>query len=244
MTKLTKDSLFGGRLQIKQSHSGYRFSMDAVVIANHADINAGDRVLDLGTGCGVIALILAHLHPEITLFGVEIQKNQAEIARLNVRDNNLEKRITILHKDLKTLSPHQTPGTVNVVICNPPHIEKSCGRINFNDQLAISRHEIKITLDELITVAGKMLCRLGRLIMVYPAERLVDLVDRMRSDGIEPKKISVLYTKAGMNAKRVLIEGVKGGKPGLTITKPLIIHEPDGTYTEIAQRIFTAKNQI
>jgi len=238
MIELTKDSLFGGRLQIRQSRSGYRFSMDAVVIANQADINANDRVLDLGTGCGVISLILAHIHPDITVYGVEIQKNQATIAARNVRDNNLEKRVTILHQDLKTLSPHQTAGTVDVVICNPPHIEKFCGRISFNDQLAVSRHEIKITLDDLVKLAKRMLCRSGRLIMIYPAERLVDLIDRMRSCGIEPKKMSILYTKKNTPAKRILLEGVKGGRPGLAITQPLIIHNADGSYTKMAQRIF------
>lgn len=238
MTELTKDSLFGGRLKIKQSRSGYRFSMDAVVIAKYANINIDDRVIDLGTGCGVISLILAHLHPDITVYGVEILKNQAEIAALNVRDNNLEKRVTILNQDIKTLSPHQTSGTVDVVICNPPHIEKACGRINFSDQLAVSRHEIKITLDEVIKAAKKMLCRSGRLIMVYPAERLVDLIDRMRSCDIEPKKMTVLYTKSGADAKRILMEGVKGGRPGIKINKPLIIHNADGTYTASAQRIF------
>ncbi|MCD6584159.1 MAG: tRNA1(Val) (adenine(37)-N6)-methyltransferase [Desulfobacteraceae bacterium] len=238
MTELTKDSLFGGRLKIKQSRSGYRFSMDAVVIAKYADIKIDDRVIDMGTGCGVISLILAHLHPDITVYGVEILKNQAEIAALNVRDNNLEKRVTILNQDIKTLSPHQTSGTVDVVICNPPHIEKACGRINFSDQLAVSRHEIKITLDEVIKAAKKMLCRSGRLIMVYPAERLVDLIDRMRSCDIEPKKMTVLYTKSDADAKRILMEGVKGGRPGIKINKPLIIHNADGTYTASAQRIF------
>jgi len=238
MIEFTKDSLFGGRLQIRQSRSGYRFSMDAVVIANQADIKANDRVLDMGTGCGVIALILAHLHPDITVYGVEIQKNQADIATSNVRDNNLEKRVTILHQDLKTLSPQQTTGTVDVVICNPPHIEKFCGRISFNDQLAVSRHEIKLTPEDLVKVAKKMLCRSGRLIMIYPAERLVDLIDRMRSCGIEPKRISVLYTKADTHAKRVLIEGVKGGKPGIKINKPLIIYNADDTFTATARRIF------
>jgi len=238
MIELTNDSLFDGLLLIRQSNSGYRFSMDAVVIANQADINASDRVLDLGTGCGVISLILAHLHPDITVYGVEIQKNQATIAARNVRDNNLEKRITILHQDLKTLSPHQTSGPVDVVICNPPHIEKFCGRISCNDQLAVSRHEIKITLDDLVKLAKKMLCRSGRLIMIYPVERLVDLIDRMRSCGIEPKKMSILYTKKNTPAKRILLEGVKGGRPGITITQPLIIHNTDGSYTKMAQRIF------
>ncbi|MBC2713913.1 MAG: tRNA1(Val) (adenine(37)-N6)-methyltransferase [Desulfobacteraceae bacterium] len=238
MIELTNDSLYGGRLKIKQAKSGYRFSMDAIMLANQAEINTNDRVLDLGTGCGVISLILAYLHPKITVYGVEIQKKQADIAALNVRDNNLEERVSILNQDIKALSPHQTSGTVDIVICNPPHIEKSCGRINPNDQLAISRHEIKITLDEIINVAERMLCRSGRLFMVYPAKRMVDLIDRMRSCGIEPKKMSILYTKADAGAKRILMEGVKGGRPGIKINKPLIIHNADGTYTATAQQIF------
>lgn len=238
MTELTQDTLFGGRLRIRQSRAGYRFSMDAVVIAHHADIHAADRVLDLGTGCGVIALIIARLHPDTTVFGVEIQKDQADIAAENVLDNGLGTRVTILHQDLKTLSPPRTDGAVDVVICNPPHIEKSCGRINVNDGHAVSRHEITITLDELMAVAEKMLTPSGRLIMIYPAERLADLLDRMRAYGIEPKKMTILHTKADANAKRVLIEGVKGGRPGLKISKPLIIHNDDGTYTKAAQQIF------
>ncbi len=241
MIDFTKDSLFDGRLQIQQSRSGYRFSMDAVVIANITNIQTNDRVLDLGTGCGVISLILAYRHQQSTFFGVEILKSQADIAAANVRDNRLENRVTILHQDIKSLSVQQTSGTVNVVICNPPHIEKSCGRINPVSQLAVSRHEIEITLDDVVKTAKRMLSPLGRLIMIYPAERLVDLTDRMRSCGIEPKKMTILYTKAETDAKRVIIEGVKGGRPGIFITKPLIIHNPDGTYTEMAQRIFSAQ---
>ncbi len=240
MTELTNDSLYGGQLRIKQSRSGYRFSMDAIMIASQAEIHAGDRVLDLGTGCGVIALILAYLHPGITIYGVEIQKNQADIAESNVRNNHLEDRVTILNQDIKTLSLSMISGSVDVVICNPPHIRQSCGRINPNRQLAISRHEIRITLDELMRAAEMMLGRSGRLSMVYPAERLVDLTERMRFYGIEPKKIRALYTKKGACAKRILMEGVKGGRPGITITQPVVIHNSDGTYTEMARRIFSA----
>jgi len=238
MSKFTKDSIFNGRLHISQSRSGYRFSMDAVIIANTADIQPTDRILDLGTGCGVISLILACLNPQTTIYGVEIQKSQADIAAANVRDNHLEKRVTILHQDARSLTIHQTSGSFNVVVCNPPHIEKSCGRTNPDRQLAVSRHEIEITLDDVVKTAKRMLSPFGRLIMVYPAERLVDLTDRMRLYGIEPKKMSVIYTKAETDARRVIIEGVKGGRPGICIKKPLIIHNPDGTYTEMAQRIF------
>jgi tRNA1(Val) A37 N6-methylase TrmN6 len=127
---------------------------------------------------------------------------------------------------------------VNVVICNPPHTPQACGRINPDKQHAISRHEIKITLDDIIHAAERMLCRAGKLFMVYPAERMVDLIDRMRSCGIEPKKMSILYTKTDTNAKRILIEGVKAARPGMKINKPLIIYNTDGSFTETAQRIF------
>lgn len=240
MIDLTKDSLFNGCLQIQQSRSGYRFSMDAVIIANIASIQSNDRILDLGTGCGVISLILAYLHPNITIFGVEIQKIQADIAAANVRTNHLENRVKIFHQDIKSLSVDQTSGTVNAVVCNPPHIEKSCGRINPDRQLAVSRHEIEMTLDDVVKTAKRMLSPCGKLIMIYPAERLADLTDRMRSYGIEPKRMCILYTKADADAKRVIIEGIKDGKPGIVVTKPLIIHNQDGTYTEMAQRIFNA----
>jgi tRNA1Val (adenine37-N6)-methyltransferase len=215
--------------------------MDAVIIAHIAGIHSCDRVLDLGTGCGVIPLILAYQHPKSIVYGVEILKSQADIAAANVRNNHLENRVTILHQDIKSLSARQTSGSVDVVICNPPHIEKSCGRINPVSQLAVSRHEIEITLDEVVKAAKRMLSPSGRLIMIYPAKRLVDLTERMRSYGIEPKKLTTLYTKTETDAKRVIIEGVKGGRPGIFITKPLIIHNPDGTYTEAAQRIFSAQ---
>ena len=231
MAVLTNDTLFDGRLNIKQAKSGYRFSMDAVVLANHAAIKAGDQLLDLGTGCGVIALMLAHLHPDITIYGVEIQKTQADIAVQNVNENSMADRITIFHRDIKTITPSMTSGPVDVIICNPPHIPKPSGRINPDDQLAIARHEIAITLDDLIKTGKRMLNPTGRLIMVYPAKRMVETLTRMHSAQIEPKKITMIHTKPDTAAKRILIEGVKNGRPGIVIASPLFIHNEDGSNT-------------
>ena len=226
---LTNDSIFDGRLNIKQAKSGYRFSMDAVVLAEQAAIKAGDRVLDLGTGCGIIALMLAHLHPDITVYGLEIQKTQADIAKLNVNENSMADRITIFHKDIKTITPAMTSGPVDVVICNPPHTPKPSGRINPDDHLAIARHEIVITLDDLIETGKRMLIHAGRFIMVYPAERLVETFNKMHAAKIEPKKITMIHTKPNTAAKRFLLEGVKNGRPGIVIAPPLIIHNKDGS---------------
>lgn len=211
--------------------------MDAVLLARLAEIRSHDRVLDLGTGCGVIPLMLARRQPDITVFAVEIQESLAAIALQNVRENHLEDRITICHQDMKALSLAGTSGPFNLVVCNPPHIEAARGRINPASPLAIARHEITITLTEIIETARRMLCPSGRLFMVYPAKRLADLMAGMRKEGIEPKKLTTVYTRAGGPAKRVLIEGVKGGRPGITITDPLIVHGPDGAYTEMAREI-------
>ena len=229
MPVLTNDTLFDGRLSIKQAKSGYRFSMDAVALASHAAIKSGDRVLDVGTGCGIIALMLAYLHPDITVYGVEIQKSLADIAVLNVNENSMADRITIFHQDIKTITPSMTSGPVDVVICNPPHTPKPSGRINPDDQLAIARHEIAITLDDLIKTGKRMLTHAGKFIMVYPAKRLVETLTRMHSAQIEPKKTTMIHTKPDIPAKRILIEGVKNGRPGITIEPPLIIQNENGS---------------
>ncbi len=228
MPVLTNDTLFDGRLSIKQAKSGYRFSMDAVALASHAAIKSGDRVLDVGTGCGIIALMLAYLHPDITVYGVEIQKSLADIAVLNVNENSMADRITIFHQDIKTITPSMTSGPVDVVICNPPHTPKSSGRINPDNHLAIARHEIAITLDDLIETGKRMLTHAGRFIMVYPAKRMVETLSRMHAAQIEPKKITMIHTKPDTPAKRILLEGLKNGLPGIVIAPPLIIHNKDG----------------
>lgn len=212
--------------------------MDAVALAGLARVASEDRVLDLGTGCGIIPLMLAFRYPDITVYGAEIQKSQADIAVRNVADNNLKNRITILHQDIKTLMPRQTRGPVDMVVCNPPHIEKSRGRINPDDHAAISRHEIKITLKELIRVSEQMLTPTGRLLIIFPCHRLADLMEQMRMYGIEPKEMHIIHTKPDAPAKRVLLQGVKGGGKGLKINSPTIIHNADGTYTTAVRQIF------
>ena len=224
MKALIPDPLLDGCLKIKQSPSGYRYSADAVAIADFAKIHPNDRILDLGAGCGIISLILASRHPEVSIYGVEILKEQVDIGRQNVSDNGMTDRVTILHQDIKTLSPALTSGPVDVAISNPPHIKKASGRTNPNPQTAVARHEIQVTLEDIINAARRMLRPAGRLIMVYPAGRMADIITHMRQAKIEPKTLTVVYTKPDTPARRILIEGVKGGRPGITITRPLIVH--------------------
>ncbi|RJP85582.1 MAG: tRNA1(Val) (adenine(37)-N6)-methyltransferase [Desulfobacteraceae bacterium] len=223
MTELTSDTLPGGGLKITQSPSGYRYSMDAMAIADFANLSPNDRVLDLGAGCGIISLLLAARYPGVTIYGVELLIEQVDLGRQNITGNGMKDRVTLFHQDIRTVSPAHTAGPVDVVISNPPHIKKASGRKNPNPEVAIARHEIHVTLKDIIDAAERMLRPTGRLMMVYPAGRMPELIDCMRKSKIEPKTLTVVYTRPNLPARRILIEGVKGGRPGMTITQPRIV---------------------
>lgn len=238
MPELTHDTFLNGRLKIRQLKSGYRFSIDSVILANLALIKPGERILDIGTGCGIISLILACRYPDIPLFGVEIQPDLAAIAARNVSENSLGHRITIICQDIRTITPEQTDGCVDVVICNPPHFEAASGRINPDMGVAIARHEIKMTIDDLIRAAYRMLDPNGRLMVIYPAWRMTDIIILMREAGIEPKQAVLIYSKPGENAIRVMVEGAKNGRKGLIAAPPFYIYDQNGRYSNVARSMF------
>ena len=238
MESLTTDSLFNGSIRVKQHRSGYRFSMDAVLLAQHARPNPEDTVLDLGTGCGIIPLILAYRHPKIKVYGVEVQTELADIATFNIAANGMEDRITIYCKDLKRLKQDMTSGPVDLVVTNPPYRKVASGRLNPNQQRAVAKHEIKATLFHVVETARGMLRTSGRFVIIYAAERMADIIIQMRSAGIEPKYIRMIHSSLEMNAKRILVEGKKGGRHGLKIGPPLIIYRKNGSYSDEAQAMF------
>jgi tRNA1Val (adenine37-N6)-methyltransferase len=235
----TDDSFLNGKLKIRQFKTGYSFSIDAYLLAHHAHLKPGDRVIDMGTGCGIISLILAYRHPEVEIFGIEIQKELADIARVNISDNAMQHRIHILNFDAKNITPSQISGCVDAVICNPPHREAGSGRINPTSQLAIARHEIAMTAIDLLRAASRVLCRGGKFIAIYPVRRMISVLEAMRALKIEPKKICMIHSKPGANAIRCLMEGVKEGKPGVTVLPPLIIYNQNGDYTHKVKKMFS-----
>jgi len=244
MTEFTADTFFNGQITVRQSVSGYRFSIDAVILANLAAIKPGDRILDMGTGCGIIPMIIAYRHPEIaSIFGVDLQKDLAEIAGYNVRQNRMVDRITILHADFKMLTPGHTQGPVDLVIGNPPHYPPNSGRINPDTQRALARHEIAMTLADFMETARRMLGRGGRLLIIYPAERLVDLLNEMRWAGIEPQRLQLIYPRPGAEARLVVAEGIAGKRPAFKISPPLYIHDADGNYTPEIKVMFSPDRQ-
>jgi tRNA1Val (adenine37-N6)-methyltransferase len=231
METLTRDHFFNGNIVLNQSKSGYRFSIDAVILAHLTRTEPGETVLDLGTGCGVIPIMLAFRQPDIRLVGVEIQPALAHLARQNVIDNHMTGRIRIVEKDIRTLTLADVGGPVDRVVTNPPYRRLESGRINADSQRAVARHELKIDLEALLLSARRMLRKCGRIAIIYPCVRTVDLLAGMRSVGMEPKTLTMIHAKAGSPAQLVAIEGANGGRPGLAVGAPLYLYNDDGSYT-------------
>ncbi len=237
--KLTTDSFFNGQLKVKQGKTGYRFSLDAIVLAGHVRPQEGDRILDLGAGCGIISLILAYRHQNIKIYGVEVQESLAHLASLNVEENHMKDRIKIICKDLKGLKADDISGPVNSVVSNPPYRKIKAGRINPDPQKAAAKHEINANLDDVIKTAWRTLLSGGRLVMIYAAQRLTDLLISMRKTGIEPKFFRMIHPDVHSAAKLILVEGAKGGNAGMKNGPPLILYNEDGSYSDEVKDMFS-----
>lgn len=236
--EIKEDAFLNGRIRVVQECSGYRFSLDAVILAFYARPHKTDRILDLGTGCGIISLIMAYRQPDIFVYGVEVQRRLAVIAEQNVSTNRMEDRIRILQMDMKALTEKMISGPVDLVVSNPPYRVPNSGRTNPDQQRAVARHEIKITLKEVVETARRMLKNKGRFLVIISAERLTDILTMLRLESMEPKRIVMIHSRAGSDAKMVLVEGVKMGRSGLTIRPPLYIYKGDGIYTESIEKMF------
>jgi tRNA1Val (adenine37-N6)-methyltransferase len=213
------DEFMDGRLKLIQSKTGYRFSIDAILLSQFVTIKRGDRIVDLGTGCGIIPLILLLTKPVGHTFGLEIQKDLADQAARNTVLNGYENRMGVILGDIK--HPPFAPSSADVVTCNPPYRPKNSGRINPDLQRAIARHEMLASLDDVLNAATRTLRAKGRLAMIYPAVRLVEVLVRMRGFNLEPKRIRIVYPGMESEAKLALIEASLGGRRGLKVLPPL-----------------------
>ncbi len=214
------DLFLNGRLKLIQFREGYRFSIDAVLLSQFATVRPEDVVIDLGTGCGIIPLILMLTRPVNQVFGLEIQKGLINQAARNARLNGCENRMAVVRGDVRHL-PFMA-GIANLVVCNPPYRKIKSGRINPNPQKAIARHEILASLDDLLRAGAALLTRKGRFALVYPAVRLTEVFVRMRHFNLEPKRLRLHYPDLDSGAKLALVEATLGGNPGLEILPPLL----------------------
>jgi tRNA1(Val) A37 N6-methylase TrmN6 len=223
----TLDTFFNGKLQILQKKRGYRFSIDAILLSQFIKIRKNEKALDLGTGCGILPLLLSHTTQAHSFLAVEIQKGLAELAEKNVLLNDLVDRISILNKDFRELKEMFSPGSFNVVFSNPPYRKYRTGRVNPTLEKAIARHEIKGTLEDLISIASTLLPPKGRCYLIYPASRVVDLLFILRRCRLEPKRIQLVYPHFNEEAKFILIESIKASGVELKIIEPLILHRTE-----------------
>ena len=232
----TLDALFDGRIRLYQSGSGYRFSLDALLLADFTRLGRGEKIVDLGAGNGVVPLILAYRYPWAGIAGVELQEPMVKRARKNVHLNSLEDRVEILAGDVRAIESIRPAESFHVAVCNPPFRKPTSGRVSPDDEKRVARHETKGSLGDFLRAAAYLLRAKGRLTIIYPAVRSIDLLTEMRRTGIEPKRLRMVHSFVDAKAKLALVEGIKGGRSGVEILAPLIVYQREKEYThEVAQ---------
>jgi tRNA1Val (adenine37-N6)-methyltransferase len=236
--RLVSEALLNNTLLVKQSEKGYRFSIDALLLAHQANPKRNQRILDLGTGCGIIALILARRFPDIKLYGIEIQESMVQLARVNVLQNKLERQIKVICADMKCICPKDIQGPVDMVVVNPPFGKNGHSRVGHDIAKTVAKHEILATLFDVIEFSVRVLKVSGTLLMIYPAQRLAELFYSLRTAKLEPKWLRTVHPHYHAEAGRVIVKAVKQGRAGMTISSPLYMHETDGSYTPEIEKMF------
>ena len=230
-------------MKIIQRKDMFNFSLDTVLLANFCTINKNvEKIIDFGTNNAAIPLLLS-TRTTTNIVGVEIQEEAVDLARKNVALNNLENQITIVNQDIKEYVKNNR--RVKLVVCNPPFFklgEKS--HLNDNEYLQIARHEIAITLEEIIASASFILDHGGKFAMVYRPDRLIETINLLQKYDLEPKRLRFVYPKQGREANTFLIEAIKKGKIGLRIEAPLYSHNEDGSYSDEVMKYFGVDKDV
>lgn len=232
------DELQRGGYRIIQNTKKFCFGMDAVLLSDFARVRPNGRVLDLGTGTGVLPILLAAKTEAEHFTGLEIQADMAEMARRSVALNGLEQKIDIVTGDIKEASKRFGGASFDVVVCNPPYMESSHGLKNPEDAKAIARHEVLCGLEDVIRESAAVLRSGGAFYMVHRPRRLVDIVRLMVQYRIEPKRIRFVHPYEKAEANMVLLEGIRGGGRQLRVEAPLIVYREPGVYTDEIHEIY------
>ncbi len=232
------DDLHRNNLKIIQDPKKFCFGVDAVLLSGFVKVKRGEKALDLGTGTGIIPILLTAKTNGEKFHGLEIQEPLVEMARRSVKLNNLEEKVSIDLGDIKCLDKIYKPSYFDVITTNPPYMNYGGGILNEYDSKAISRHEVLCSLDDVVFGASRLLKTNGRFYMIHRPHRLVDIICTMRLHNIEPKTLRFVHAYAEKEPSMVLVEGVRNGKPMLKVLPPLVIYYSDGKYTNEAYNIY------
>ena len=239
--------LFDGERLDELDRNGYRiiqdpkrfcFGMDAVLLAGFAKVKPGEKVLDLGTGTGILPILLEARTKGVSFTGLEIQPESADMAARSVRLNHLENKVHIVNGDIREADRLFGAGSYHVVTSNPPYMTDLHGIKNPNEAKAIARHEILCTLEDVVSQAAKLLAPCGRFYLVHRPFRLAEILTCLCSHGLEPKRMRLVHSYEDREPNMVLIEALKGGRSGMTVEKPLIIFEKPGVYRSEIREVY------
>ncbi|HEX8947820.1 MAG TPA: tRNA1(Val) (adenine(37)-N6)-methyltransferase [Dissulfurispiraceae bacterium] len=252
-------------IRINQNKDGYRFSVDALLVASFVNQPRAKRIADLGAGSGIIGLLLARQFPgaEVTL--IELQESLAKRAEENIAMNGLEDRVRVITSDVRDITrriteiyclrsrtgkkDHSFPDSsgfegmmehFDLLVSNPPFRKMKTGLLSLGDERLIARHEVKLPLADLIKASSMMLKHHGRFCMIHLPERLADIARAMSECAMEPKRLRFVHSNAISEAKMVLIEAVKGGRTGIKTERPLFIYNEDGSYTKEMKEYYSS----
>ena len=226
-------------LKIVQNTDWFAFSLDSVLLANFVSINKNTKkIIDLCTGNAPIPIILS-TKTKAKIIGVELQEEIYDLAQKSVNINKLDDRIKLLNMDVKDLYNKYGTDTFDIITCNPPYFKVSKNsNLNDNKIKTIARHEIYLDLKDIFSLSKKILKNNGTISIVHRPERLIEIIEIMKNNNIEPKKIQFVYPKKNSECNILLIEGVKNGNPGLKILPPLYVHDEEGHYLDEINDMF------
>ncbi len=238
------DDLERNGYQLIQNPEVFCFGIDAILLAHFAKVShAKQKILDIGTGTGVIPIVMHAIYGKGHFTGIDIQEEMIEMASRSVCLNEIQEDVMMKVMDIKEYKAYFSSGSFDIITCNPPYMKGHAGLKNEHPSKTIARHEVACTLEDIIEGAGYMLKYGGKLCMIHRPHRLVDIFMAMRQNKIEPKVMRMVYPKAGKAPTMVLVEGVKHGKPELRVQPPLFVYNEDGTYTDDINEIYGKKGR-
>lgn len=232
------DDLQLNGLHLIQKKSGFRFGVDAVLLADFANVKRKHKVIDICTGTGIVPFLIWGKYEPESIVGLEIQDDMVEMANRSVKLNKLEESISFIHGDLKNKKLLSELGRFDVLTVNPPYKLNNAGIVNPDNKLAIARHEVLCNLEDVIAASKKLLKDNGRMYMVHRPERLIDIFELMRKYNIEPKRVRLIHPNSKKAPNIVLLEGQRDGGAYLKWEAPLYVYNDDGTYSDEINKIY------